>query len=137
MQTSKLLLVMGAVTMLTGVSIPGANETEAQKKAREALRQKWQELDAQSQPAAPSAPAAPKPPPAAPSRAVAPATPPPAAQVPAPAVRAADTDAQAKAREALRQKYNEGQFPQPGAPATPPSAPVQRSTPPAAKASTS
>jgi hypothetical protein len=116
MQTSKLNLVICVVTLLTGVSILYAVETEAQKKAREALRQKWQELDGQAPPARPPAPAALEPPAAAPPPAVAPVTPPPPAPVAAP--RSADSEAQAKARAALRQKYNEDQFGQPIAPAT-------------------
>jgi len=117
MQTSKLFFVVCACALLAGDSYLRAAESEAQKKAREALRQKMQ-LEGQPQPAAPPAPAAPPQPTVAPPQAVVPATPPPTAPVAAPVPRSADSDAQAKAREALRQKYNEGQVQQPGASAT-------------------
>jgi len=53
MQTSKLLLVICAFTLLVGVLYPRADETEAQKRAREALRQKMLETEGQPQPATP------------------------------------------------------------------------------------
>jgi len=74
MQTSKLFLVICAFTLLAGVSILRAVETEAQQKAREALRQKMLELEGQPPPAVPVAPAAPKP--------AAPAKPTPGAKAP-------------------------------------------------------
>jgi hypothetical protein len=130
MQTSKLILVICAVALFTGDSILRAQETEAQKRAREALRQKMLELEGQPQPAAPPPPAAPKPPETAPPPAIAPATPPPAAPdfTPAPSV---NRDAQTRALEALRQKMNEGQPGQPAAPATvaTPATPPQVITP--------
>jgi hypothetical protein len=117
MQTTKFFLVIGAVTLLAAVSILRGAESEAQKKAREALRQKWMELDGQSPTSRPPATAPVAPPPAAPPpRAVAPATPPPAAPVAAP--RRTDGDARSKALEALRQQYQVDQAQLPGAPAT-------------------
>ena len=120
MQTTKFFLVICAATLLAAVAILRAAESEAQKKAREALRQKWMELEGQSPTARPPTPAPLKPPAAAPAapppRAVAPATPPPAAPVAAP--RRGDSEAQTKAREALRQQYQVDQAQPPGAPAT-------------------
>lgn len=132
MQMSKCLSLICASALLAGaVSIRA--ETEAQAKAREALRQKMQELDSQQPPA--SAPAASKKQPAsrpapAPAPAPPPPPPPPPAAVVAPAPAAAaptvtltppvvaapvlpaeplqsDTDAVAKARAALRAKMLE------------------------------
>lgn len=116
MQTSKLLLVICAVTLLAAASSLRADETEAQKRAREALRQKMEELEGQPQPTPPAAPVAPKAPVAAP------ATPPPAEPVVVPG--SSDSDAQARALEALRQRMNEGQSLQPGVPGVFSSAPV-------------
>jgi hypothetical protein len=130
MQTSKLILVICAVALFTGDSILRAQETEAQKRAREALRQKMLELEGQPIPVAPPPPAVPQPPEAAPPQAIAPATPAPVAPdfAPAPSV---NRDAQARALEALRQKMHEGQPQQPAAPATvaTPAAPPQPITP--------
>lgn len=135
MQTSKLILVICAVALFTGDSILRAQETEAQKRAREALRQKMLELEGQPIPVAPPPPAAPQPPEAAPPQAIAPATPAPVAPdfAPAPSV---NRDAQARALEALRQKMHEGQPQQPAAPATvatpaAPPPPITPVTPPA------
>ncbi len=116
MQTSKLIFVICACALLAGFSYLRAAESEAQKKAREALRQKMEQGN-QPQPAPAPAPAAPIQPAATPPRAAAPVAPPPIA-APITASRSGDTEAQAKAREALRQKYHEGQGQQPGAPAT-------------------
>jgi hypothetical protein len=128
MQTSKLIVVVCACALLTGLSLLRAAESEAQRKAREALRQKMQE--GQPQPAAP-APVSPPP------QAVTPAPPPKAEPVaPAPqttptvVTRVPDSEAQARARQALREKMNEGQSAQPVPPpvvatpaAPPPTAP--------------
>jgi len=109
MQTSKLLLVICAFTLLVGVLYPRADETEAQKRAREALRQKMLETEGQPQPATPPAPATPTPPAAAPPPTVAPAATPQAAPVAVLPVSSADNEAQARARVALRQAMGEGQ----------------------------
>ena len=54
---TKFLQVICAVTLLAAVSILRGAESEAQRKAREALRQKWMELEGQSPTAPPPAPA--------------------------------------------------------------------------------
>ena len=105
MQTTKLLLVIGLGATLVALALTsGAGDTEAQIKAREALRQKMSELDTPSAtaptpeapeprpaPAKPAKPATPTPP-AAPPQAVVPVAAPqkkapvvPVAPVPAPA----------------------------------------------------
>jgi len=145
MQTSKLFLVVCAFTLLAGATHLRADETDAQKRAREVLRQKMQELEAQPQPAvptvpvvpaAPVTPAVPEPPAVAPPQEIAPATPPPDAPIAAP--RAPDTEAQARARQALHQLLYGTQAPQPSAPVTvavpsiPETAPVETWNPLAA-----
>ena len=121
MQISKLFLPLGAVAVLSLWSPLYAQETDAQAKAREALRQKIAELNAQQQspaapaaPVAPIAPAAPAPPvvttPQPPVVVVAPAAIPVVSTIPAsPTVSAAPMDnaTTARAREALRQKMLE------------------------------
>jgi len=135
MQTSKLFLVVCAFILMVGVLYPRADETEAQKRAREALRQKMQELEGQPQPATPPPPAAPQPPPPQTPQAPPAATPPAAprtvvapAPVMAPAATpqvelvsiapapSADTEVQARARVALRQAMGEWQVEPSGAP---------------------
>lgn len=108
MQTSKLILVISAVTMLAGFTLLRAVETEAQKRAREALRQKMQELEGQPQTPAPPAAATPTPPPMAPPPVAAPPATPPAAPVAVVPSQSSDTDAQARARAALRQAMGAG-----------------------------
>ena len=134
MQTTKFLFVIGLVATLVAFALTsGARDTEAQIKAREALRQKMSELDtpsatvpppaAPAPPPAPAAPAKPAPPtvPAAPPQAVAPVVAPqkalvvPTAPVPAPAMafpgsskfapvpEAGDAANTARATAALRQ----------------------------------
>ena len=112
MQISKLYLPLGAVAILS-LSYPlHAQETDSQAKAREALRRKIAELNAQPEAAAPAAPV----PPAAPAAPVVVIPPPPpvvVAPVAAPATVAVttaapmDDAATARAREALRQKMME------------------------------
>lgn len=142
MQTFKFFSAICVMLLLGGVASVRA-ETEAQAKAREALRQKMMELDAgkSAQPAAPPAKKAPV---------VAPASPPPprqpvAVQQPAPqrapavvpAAGEPETEAQAKARQALEQKMRELDAQKGAVPAP---APVVRQTPattvPAAQAPT-
>jgi len=107
MQTSKLFLVVCAFTLLVGVLYPRADETEAQKRAREALRQKMLESEGQPQPAVPAAPAKPEPPVATPAPKVAPAAATSPAPVAAFSTSLPDSEAQAKARAALRQAMGE------------------------------
>ncbi|HWQ90389.1 MAG TPA: hypothetical protein VN673_01870, partial [Clostridia bacterium] len=106
MQISKLLLAVCAVTAgAVALPVQGA-DTEAQAKAREALRQKMNETAPAAQPApvAPQTPVAPK----APKAPVVPvAEPAPAAPVLNAVPVAADPEAVAKAREAVRQKMLE------------------------------
>jgi hypothetical protein len=135
MQTSKLFSAVSAAVLLAALVSPKvfAQDSDAQQKAREALRQKMSELDASKAPnsspktvtpppaaePAKSAPAPapvttppPPPPPATtPEPVVVPkaATPPPAAAVPAaaPAAQATDAEGSEKARAALREKMNQ------------------------------
>jgi len=148
MQISKSLLVVFAAACVIPLAVRG-RDTEAQKKAREALEKKMSELGVpaaqpvtQPPPAAPKAPKAPPPP--APAPAPAPVSPaPPAAQPVAAAVPppplitapAADPESIAKARAALRQKLDELNAPAAPSPApVVPAAPVPPVVPPAAQA---
>src|ERR1043166_3677729 len=106
MQISKCLLVVCAAVCTFSLPLR-SQDTDAQTKAREALEKKMKELQGQSDKAVPS-PAPAKQPEAKPQPA--PAAPPPAAvSAPsaAPAVQPVDSEALAKAREAMRQKMNE------------------------------
>jgi hypothetical protein len=134
MQTSKNLFVICVMALLVSAPNVPAGESEAQAKAREALRKKMSELDAQEKGAPATAPTAPTP---ATPAVVSPAPTSPAA---APAPLGVDDEATARAREAMRQKMNElnaqqRPAPAPATPASPPpeivAAPVaQPQTPP-------
>lgn len=146
MQMSKYFSLLGAAALLAGATNLHA-ETEAQARAREALRQKMLELDAQQQPApgraAPARPVAPAsaPPPVepVPRQPVVPvAAPAPVAPTYAPPVRQ-DDEAIARARAAMRQEIQkldaqEQPAPRRAAPAKPaaptPVPPVAQPTPP-------
>ncbi len=130
MRIPKLLLVLAVAFIGEAVSLQAQRaDTDLQAKAREQLRQKMADMGAQPAAAAPTnaAPAAPvkaKPPPAAPMV----VTPPPAA-APVYAVPAVNSDAQAKAEAAMRQRMAELDSQKP---ATATAAPVVPVTPPAA-----
>jgi hypothetical protein len=156
MQISKSFLIVCATACVLPLCVRG-EDTDSQKKAREALEQKLKELQSQpaSTPAPPPPPApapAPKPakaaPPPAPTPAAqpAPTTPPPAPAQPAfSALPAADPAEIAKAREAVRQKVQQleaapapaaapavaAPTPTPAPVAPPPPLQVQSPTPPA------
>ncbi len=114
MQTLKIFLVTVAATALTCVGQVAPKETEAQAKAREALRQKMEQLGGQPAPVAPTAPAPPvKPSAPAPAPAPVRVTPPPVVQAP-PAAPAdpsilspqEEDEATIRARAALREKMD-------------------------------
>ena len=113
MQISRCLLATGAVVALFPLTLRA--DTEAQNKAREALQQKLNELEVQPAKAAPKAAPVAKPAPTKPDPPAAPAQPAPQATATesgfAPQVQStaptADSDAIAKAREAMRQKVQE------------------------------
>ena len=133
MQTSKLFSAVSAAVLLAALVSPKifAQDSDAQQKAREALRQKMSELDAsksgnsapksvtpppvaaptQSAPAPAPVTAPPPPPPPATEPVVVPksTTPPPAAPVavPEPAAQPIDAEGSEKARAALREKMNQ------------------------------
>ena len=127
MQTCKYLSAICAVALLSGAISLRADETEAQIKAREALRQKMAELEAQGnpKPAVPAPVVAPKaaptpppvvvtpppplPPPPAPKVKPAPVVvaPPPVTPPPAPVVVREDPATVERTRAALRQKMSE------------------------------
>lgn len=117
MQISKNLFVVFAMALLICAPSLRARETDAQAKAREELRKKMSELDAQEKGArspAPTPPPARTPPPAvAPAPAqpavveVAPAPAVPAQPVAAPVPARGDDEATARARAALREKMRE------------------------------
>ncbi|HTL18041.1 MAG TPA: hypothetical protein VL793_12450, partial [Patescibacteria group bacterium] len=92
MQISRSWLVACAAACATTLAVRG-NDTPAQIKAREALRQKLQETPAQTAPS--NAPTASSDAPTAPSN------------VPAKPAPKADSDAIAKAREALHQQLQQ------------------------------
>ncbi|HEY5914391.1 MAG TPA: hypothetical protein VJA21_27695 [Verrucomicrobiae bacterium] len=119
MQISRCLVVLCAA--LCALSVRGDNE--AQKKAREAL-DKLSGLPSQAT-AAPAVPVAPQAPKVAPAKIAEPA---PVRVATPPTAPAADADAIAKAREALRQKMQTigGQ----GTAVTPPAQPVSPTPPP-------
>lgn len=146
MQMSKYFSVLSAAALLAGATNLHA-ETEAQARAREALRQKMLELDAQPQPAprraAPAKPLTPIPAPppveAAPRQPVATVVPSTPATPTYTSPIHHDDEATARARAALRQEIqnlNTQQEPAPrrGAPARSvartPAAPVTQPTPP-------
>ncbi|MCW5552013.1 MAG: hypothetical protein KIS67_07585 [Verrucomicrobiae bacterium] len=146
MQMSKYFSVLSAAALLAGATNLHA-ETEAQARAREALRQKMLELDAQQQSAPPrTAPARPvmptsAPPPveAAPRQPVAIIAAPAPAPAPAVPMSTPDDEAIARARAAVRQEIqnlNVQQQPAPrrAAPARPvvttPAPPLTQPTPP-------
>ena len=131
MQISKCFLVVCAAAYATAVLPLHAADTDTDKKLREALDKKLNEL--QTQPLT----ATPQPSVATPS----PRTPTAPAAAPAPSVEPADSETIAKAREALRQKMVELQSPPGGRPVPPaqwtpttvvrPSPPVAQPTTPA------
>ena len=135
MQTCKYLSMICAAALLGGAVGARAQETDAQAKAREALRQKMAELDAQDQQGKSSKPRTPAPAPAprgepaptpTPPPPVAKPTPPPVvtpAQAPAPTTASDDN-----AREALRKKIAEEDAAANAKKTTPP--PVAKPTPP-------
>jgi len=94
MQISKYFFAICAVVLLPGTPSMPAAESEAQAKAREALRQKMSELDAQGQAGRATGK------PQAPTATITPT----AVNLPPSAV---DDEATARAREALRQKMRE------------------------------
>ena len=106
MQTSKNLFVICVMALLVSAPNVPAGESEAQAKAREALRKKMSELDAQEKGAPATAPTAPTP---ATPAVVSPAPTSPAA---APAPLGVDDEATARAREAMRRKLQELEGPQ-------------------------
>jgi NAD(P)H-dependent FMN reductase len=129
MQISKNFFVICALALLVSAPPLRAAESEAQAKAREALRKKMSELDAQEKGAPAPAPRAPAPtaPAATPPAGVAPAGPGPAA---APAPSRVDDETTARARDATRQKLRElnaqqfpGSTPAPSAQVAPPQTP--------------
>ena len=110
MQSSKCFLVVCAAACCTAILPLRAADADTDTKLREALEKKLNEL--QTQPAT----AAPQPSATTPK----PKTPTPSATIPAPIVPTpADSEAMAKARQALRQKMTELQA-QPGGRPTPP-----------------
>ncbi len=129
MQTSKNFFVICAIALLVSAPSLPAGESEAQAKAREALRKKMSELDAQEKGAPAPVPTVPTTPP--PPAAVSPATTSPAAAL---APRGVDDEAAARAREAMRQKLRELDAPQKVARPVAAPAPPSRATPPPARA---
>ena len=130
MQISKNLPMICALALLVSAPPLRAAESEAQAKAREALRKKMSELDAQEKGAPAPAPRAPAPtaPATAAPAVVAPARPGPAA---APAPSRVDDEATVRAREAMRQKLRELDTQQiPGSAPTPSAQVAPRQTPP-------
>ena len=118
-----LLVVCAAVSVLP---VRGA-DNDVQKKAREALEKKMNELQGQAPRPAPSAPVV------APPREVKPPAPAPAPTLPPPVVvqpAPADSDAIAKAREAMRQKMQEVAPAPAVAPTVAPPPPVVTTPPP-------
>lgn len=134
MQTSKSFFTICAIALCAGSLSLAAQDTPAQAKAREALRQKMWELDApqaapptqQPQPPRAVAPATAAPKPVVTTRPATVMTQPGAVFAPVPP--SSDEQAAARAREALRQKMSEiDTQPQP----TPPPTEVAPATKPA------
>jgi hypothetical protein len=116
MQISKNFLTICAIALLASIPNLRAAETDAQAKAREELRKRMAELDAQEK----GLPApTPTTPPQAPPAVAAPVPSSPAA---APAPRVVDDEATARAREAMRQKLRQLDAPQKAVSVPPPQA---------------
>src|SRR5436190_16072372 len=114
MQISKSLLVIWATLLCAGLQLVCAAETDAQAKAREALRKKMEELQPGSAETVVPAPAvvpqespAPKPPKRIAKPAPAPVIVPPPSTPEVVVTPPADSEAVARSREALRKKMQE------------------------------